>query len=77
MAFGLGLEVEEELLLLPLSVDALDPEPPPLDAPFAESLLELPEVDEVDEELESPVLDWAPVDDDDSDFIAFFRDSDG
>jgi hypothetical protein len=45
-----------------------------LDALLAESLLELPEVDE---ELESPVLDWAPVDDDDSDFIAFFRDSDG
>ena len=70
---GLVLEVEGALLLL-VSVDGLDPEPPPLDAPLAESLLELPEVDE---ELESPVLDWAPVDDDDSDFIAFFRDSDG
>jgi hypothetical protein len=73
LLFGLVLEVEGELLL-PLSVDALAPEPPPLDALLAEPLLELPEVDE---ELESPVLDWAPVDDDDSDFIAFFRDSDG
>lgn len=73
MALGLVLDVEGALLL-PVSVDELDPEPPPLDAPLAESLLELPEVDE---ELESPVLDWAPVDDDDSDFIAFLRDSDG
>jgi len=69
----LVLEGEDEVPLPP-SLDELVPEPPPLDAPFAESLLELPEVDE---ELESPVLDWAPVDDDDSDFIAFFRDSDG
>jgi len=64
----------EEDVPLPLSLDEPAPEPPPLDAAFAESLLELAEVDE---ELESPVLDWAPVDDDDSDFIAFFRDSDG
>ena len=69
----LVLEGEEEALL-PLSLDEPAPELPPLDATFAESPLELPEVDE---ELESPVLDWAPVDDDDSDFIAFFRDSDG
>ena len=66
---GLALEV-----LLPLSLDEPDAAPPPLDALFVESALELPEVGE---EPESPVLDWAPVDDDDSDFIAFFRDSEG
>jgi len=69
----LVLEGDEEGLFPP-SLDEPAPAPPPLDAPLAESLLEPPEVDE---ELESPVLDWAPVDDDDSDFIAFFRDSDG
>ena len=66
---GLVLQVP-----LPLSLDGLDVAPPPLDALFVESALELPEVGE---EPESPVLDWAPVEDDDSDFIAFFRDSEG
>jgi hypothetical protein len=73
LALDLGLEGDEEGLLPP-SLEELDPEPPPLDAPLAESLLEPPEVDE---EVESPVLDWPPVDDDDSDFIALFRDSEG
>ena len=66
----LVLEGDEDGLLPP----SLDEPAPPLDAPLVESLLELPEVDE---ELESPVLDLSPVDDDESDFIAFFRDSDG
>ena len=66
---GLVLEV-----LLPLSLDGVGAAPPPSDALFVESALEPPEVGE---EPESPVLDWAPVEDDDSDFIAFFRDSEG
>ncbi len=69
-------------LPLPLSVE------PPLEAappPFEELLLEsdelLPESPleppELGAALASPVLDWAPVEEGDSDFIAFFLDSDG
>ena len=65
---GLALEV-----LLAPSLDVLV-EPPPLVEGFPESPPEL--LLDVDEELESLVLDCPPVDGD-SDFIAFFRDSDG
>jgi hypothetical protein len=66
--------------LLPLPLPPLDP--PPLDAP---SLLAVPpllvapslEVPEDEGELPLSVLDWAPVEDEDSAFIAFFLDSDG
>ena len=84
---GLGGLEEADLLLapsvLPPSLPPLLPlAPPPLEAPSpleAPPVLDgpSPEVPEDEGELSLPVLDWAPVEDEDSAFIAFFLESDG